>query len=86
MQCLRCGCEKFRIVKVHRNCAISDKSGKKVKSAYNDLRLILCVDCGMQYSADTRLLFGYIYNPKTCKLERVELEAIKRKAEQDELF
>jgi hypothetical protein len=40
----------------------------------------------MQYSADTRLLFGYIYNPKTCKLERVELEAIKRKAEQDELF
>lgn len=56
MQCVKCGSEKFDVVRVWRNRRYSAERRRVVVALDGDLRKLLCAECGSVYYSESRLV------------------------------
>jgi hypothetical protein len=73
MQCVRCGCEKFTVLRTERNKTINKKT-----SVLSDSRDCVCNECALMYPIQSNMEYVYVYDKKTMKKIIVDLETYKR--------
>ena len=67
MQCEKCGCEKFEVIKVFRNKKWDEKKSNYVFSNKCDTRKIICAECQSVYYTETIIIFSVVYDEKTLR-------------------
>lgn len=71
MTCKNCGCEKFNIIKVHRNRFRRD--GHWVLADDKDTRFIACADCGRRYLTVTILESEIVFRKNDFRVYEQEI-------------